>query len=174
MYNFSNNNIMNFTVSSPSNTTNTNIPTGSNNDSTQAMTDLLSAMFQAQQQQHQQQQLGPRPTIVPLNNVITSESFEEMLSDPNIMSELLPFLPEGQQTEEELRQTISCPQMQQSLRSLTGALLSDNYNAVLANFGLNPADGTDALVQGDPVRAFLLALQAQSDRENGNEGDGSS
>ena len=97
-----------------------------------------------------------------------------MLSDPNIMSELLPFLPEGQQTEEELRQTISCPQMQQSLRSLTGALLSDNYNAVLANFGLNPADGTDALVQGDPVRAFLLALQAQSDRENGNEGDGSS
>ena len=100
---------MNFTVSSPSNTTNTNIPTGSNNDSTQAMTDLLSAMFQAQQQQHQQQQLGPRPTIVPLNNVITSESFEEMLSDPNIMSELLPFLPEGQQTEEELRTNYFMP-----------------------------------------------------------------
>ena len=120
-------------------------------------------MFQAQQQQ-QQQQLGPRPTIVPLNNVITSESFEEMLADPNIVNELLQFLPEGQQTEEELRETILCPQMQQSLRSLTGALLSDNYNAGLANFGLNPADGSEALLQGDPVRAFLLALQAQADR----------
>jgi 26S proteasome regulatory subunit N13 len=137
--------------------------TTTTNDNTQAVTDLLSAMFQAQQQQ-QQQQLGPRPTIVPLNSVITSESFEEMLADPNVVNELLQFLPEGQQTEEELRQTISCPQMQQSLRSLTGALLSDNYNAVLANFGLNPADGSEALLQGDPVRAFLLALQAQADR----------
>ena len=135
------------------------------------MTDLLSAMFQAQQQQ--QQQMGPRPTIVPLNSVVTSEAFEEILSDPTVVQSLLQFLPEEQQNEEELRQTISCPQMQQSLRSLTGALLSDNYNAVLANFGLNPADGSEALVQGDPIRAFLLALQAQADRErsgdNGNE-----
>ena len=133
----------------------------------QAMTDLLSAMFQAQQQQ--QQQMGPRPTIVPLNSVVTSEAFEELLSDSNIVQELLQFLPEGQQNEEELRQTISCPQMQQSLRSLTGALLSDNYNAVLANFGLNPADGNEALVQGDPIRAFLLALQAQADRQRGTD-----
>ena len=76
------------------------------------MTDLLSAMFQAQQQQ--QQQMGPRPTIVPLNSVVTSEAFEEILSDPTVVQSLLPFLPEEQQNEEELRQTISCPQMQQS------------------------------------------------------------
>ena len=116
--------------------------------------------------------MGPRPTIVPLNSVVSSDSFEEILSDPTVVQGLLPFLPEGQQNEEELRQTISCPQMQQSLRSLTGALLFDNYNAVLANFGLNPADGVRHW-QGDPIRAFLLALQAQADRErsgdNGNE-----
>ena len=66
------------------------------------MTDLLSAMFQAQQQQ--QQQMGPRPTIVPLNSVVTSEAFEDK-SDPTVVQSLLPFLPEEQQNEEELRQT---------------------------------------------------------------------
>ena len=137
--------------------------TNANPLSTDAMTSLLQAMFQAQQQRPQ------APTIVPLNTVLTPESFSQLLEDPKIVEALLPFLPEGQQTEEELRQTFSSPQLQQSLRSLTNALLSNNYNAVLANFGLDAAAGADAMAQGNPVLAFIQALQEQADRNQGNK-----
>jgi hypothetical protein len=81
------------------------------------------------------------------------------------------------------------PQLQQALGSLTSALQSDNFETVFANFNLQPADGAEAINVGDgvfcafrgwfdyyfqvcvcacvlaAVRAFLLAIQAQVDRE---------
>jgi hypothetical protein len=39
--------------------------------------------------------------------------------------------------------------LRQSLGSLTQALQSGNFNAVLMNFGLNPAAGADKLAFGD-------------------------
>ena len=35
----------------------------------------------------------------------------------------------------------------------------------MANFGLNPSDGADAMMRGNGVAAFLDALQARVDRE---------
>lgn len=133
--------------------------------STDAMTSLLQAMFQAQQQTRQ------APTVVPLNTIVTPASVSHLLDDPKVVEELLPLLPEGQRTEEELRLTISSPQLQQSLRSLTNALLSNNYNAVLANFGLNAAAGAEAMAQGNTVLAFIQALQQQAEegKEDNNE-----
>ncbi len=45
-----------------------------------------------------------------------------MLDDPAVVESLLPFLPESQRTENDLRAIIRSPQFQQSLNSLTGAL----------------------------------------------------
>ncbi|CAM9760073.1 unnamed protein product, partial [Hapterophycus canaliculatus] len=59
-----------------------------------------------------------------LNDVVDADAIEGMgiLDDPEVQQMLLPLLPEGQQTEEELRETIRSPQLQQSLASLTQAL----------------------------------------------------
>jgi hypothetical protein len=51
----------------------------------------------------------------------------------------------------------------QALTSLTGALNSDNYGTVLANFGLSPGAGAEFLARGDNVAAFLAAIQAEAD-----------
>jgi hypothetical protein len=41
------------------------------------------------------------------------------------------------------------PQLQQAMDSLTGALQSENFNGIMASFGLNPADGAEDLARGD-------------------------
>jgi hypothetical protein len=49
------------------------------------------------------------------------------------------------------------------LTSLSGALNSDSYGSILANFGLSPGAGADFFARGDNVAAFLAAIQAQAD-----------
>ncbi len=49
-------------------------------------------------------------------------NFQGVLDDPSVVQTLLPFLPESQRTENDLRSIIRSPQFQQSLNSLTGAL----------------------------------------------------
>ena len=56
-----------------------------------------------------------------------------------------------------LRATLHAP------RALTGALHSDSFNMILANFRLDPREGRAALAAGDPVEAFLHAVQAAVD-----------
>lgn len=87
---------------------------------------------------------------------------------------MLSLLPEGRQTEEELRITCSSPQLAQAMRELSNALTSDGegFNSILASFGLNPADGAEAINRGDAVGAFLAALQksvrgAEEERRGG-------
>jgi len=118
-----------------------------------------------QPQQQQQQQQFIQPLIAPLSDVVTEAEVAPLLADPEIVAALLPLLPEGQQTEEELRTTIRTPQFRSTLRTLSSALMSDNVNSIFANFGLNAVDGGDAMAQGNPILAFLQALQAQTDRE---------
>ena len=138
------------------------------NDSMAAlMAAFASSPLGQQAQQQQQMQQMAQPLIAPLSEVVTNDDVAPLLSSPEIIAALLPLLPEGQQTEEELRATIRTPQFRSTLRTLTSALLSDNVNSIFANFGLNAADGGDAMAQGNPILAFLQALQAQSERENG-------
>ncbi len=121
--------------------------------------------MQQQMQQQQQQQPAP-PVIAPLSDLLSSDDVGPLLEDDAVVAALLPHLPEGQQTAEELRRTLSTPQFRSTLRTLTSALMSDNYNSVMANFGLDPTAGSEALAQGNPVLAFLQALQAQSDQSS--------
>ncbi len=85
------------------------------------------------------------------------------------MESLLPHLPEGQQTAADLRSTLLSPQFQQALGSLSGALQTENFNTVFANFNLDPADGQEAVVRGDGVGAFVAALQAAAERKRSRE-----
>ena len=78
---------------------------------------------------------------------------------------LLPLLPEEQRNPDELRSLVRSPQFQQALGSLSSALHTpDNFNSVFANFGLDPADGAQALASGDSTGAFLAALMQQAAR----------
>ena len=77
-----------------------------------------------------------------------------MLDDPAVQARLLPLLPEEQRTAGELRSLVRSPQFQQALGSLSSALHNpDNFNSVFANFGLDPADGAQALAGGDAMGA---------------------
>merc|ERR1719473_401921 len=69
-----------------------------------------------------------------------------VLDDPAVQARLLPLLPEEQRNPDELRSLVRSPQFQQALGSLSSALHTpDNFNSVFANFGLDPADGAQAL-----------------------------
>ena len=142
-------------------------PAATNDSMAALMAAFASSPLGQQAQQQQQMQQMAQPLIAPLSEVVTNDDVAPLLSSPEIIAALLPLLPEGQQTEVELRATIRTPQFRSTLRTLPSALLSDNVNSIFANFGLNAADGGDAMAQGNPILAFLQALQAQSERENG-------
>lgn len=59
------------------------------------------------------------------------------------------------------------PQLRQSIASLVNALQTGNYNAVVTNFGLDPAAGAAKLAFGDGTSFFTLTLACSSanDRE---------
>lgn len=102
---------------------------------------------------------------VPLSLLVDSGTVDELMSDDATVQSLLPHLPEGQQTPADLRSTLLSPQFQQALGSLSGALQTENFNTVFANFNLDPADGQEAVVRGDGVGAFVSALQAAAQRK---------
>ena len=85
---------------------------------------------------------------------------------PEVVEELREYLPPTRQSKDDVISTISTPQYQAALRSLSSALMSAaNFNSIFANFGLNPTDGMTQLNRGDAIGAFLNALQAKADRE---------
>jgi len=94
------------------------------------------------------------PQSIPLSKVLTSDILLQLIEKPEYREVLMPLLPEGQQTVADLRDLIRSPQLQQSLRSLSQALMTENLNAVMANTGLDPAHGAEALQQGDG--AFIV------------------
>ena len=113
---------------------------------------------------------------VPLQEVVTPEvvSSSGILDDPVIVNELIPLLAEGQQSVENIEATLHSPQLRSAFASLTAALQSDNFNSVLANFGLDPAHGAEHLARGDTIGAFLASLyaleqQRSSTTDNGDE-----
>ena len=81
-----------------------------------------------------------------------------MNGNESIQQELLSHLPEGLQNNAELIETLRSPQLQQALGALTGALQTDNFNAVFANFGLDPAAGAESLARGNGVQVYCLGM----------------
>jgi UCH-binding domain len=97
------------------------------------------------------------------------------LQDEGARQRLVQLLPEGQQSEEFLRENLQSAQMQSTLRALTHALLPDDhgdlsgYASVVANFQLDAAAGQDALAQGNPIQAFLDCIVASVENEKDDD-----
>eukprot|EP00968_Pinguiococcus_pyrenoidosus_P005407 scaffold347_cov239-Pinguiococcus_pyrenoidosus.AAC.20 len=52
---------------------------------------------------------------------------------------------------------------------MSSALQSENYNSVLANLGLSPEPGMQALLQGENVEAFILAVASRFGQQADDE-----
>jgi len=122
--------------------------------------------------------LGDNVRAPPLNEIATADTVEAsgVLNDPLVRHRLIELLPENQRTEEDLRQNLRSPQVQQALQNLTAAFAEDSaaFHDVIVNFSMKPDDGAVALANGDPIQAFLDCLLASVQREEGkNDGDSS-
>eukprot|EP01083_Nonionella_stella_P205619 748616_1 len=98
----------------------------------------------------------------PLSEMASSDIIDEsgILSDPAAVERLIALLPEGQRTEDKLRENIRSPQVAQCLQRLTAAVADDagSFNSIIANFQLDPSDGAAAMASGNSVEAFLNCL----------------
>ena len=98
----------------------------------------------------------------PLSEFTSSDIIDEsgILNDSDVTSRLVALLPEGQQTEDKLRENIRSPQVAQCLQRLQSALADDagSFNSIIANFQLDATDGAEAMAAGNPIEAFLNCL----------------
>lgn len=92
-----------------------------------------------------------------LDAVLPPDALADLLSDPAVVERLVPHLPEGQRTPDELRAIARQPQFRQALTHLDSALRSaDNFSSIFASFDIPPSTAPTS----DPVHAFLNAIQA--------------
>lgn len=99
-------------------------------------------------------------TAVDLASVCTPEMMAPILTNPEVQQRLLPFLPSGEslpQSAEEIQNTLSSPQFQQSMSMFSSALASGQLGPLMNQFGLS-AEAVDAANRGD-VEAFARAMQ---------------
>lgn len=98
----------------------------------------------------------------PLSEFASSDIIDEsgILNDSDVTARLVALLPEGQQTEDKLRENIRSPQVAQCLQRLQSALADDagSFNSIIANFQLDAGDGAAAMAAGNPIEAFLNCL----------------
>jgi len=106
-----------------------------------------------------------------LHEVVTPSAISSLLENEEVRNRLLQELPEEQRSAEFLESCLRSPQVQQTLRSLTAALLPDDnnsmdgYQSVLANFHLDASDGQKALAEGkSPIQAFLDCVLASVEK----------
>jgi len=115
---------------------------------------------------------GPGPS---LSDVVTPTAISQLLVNEQVKARLMELLPEEQRSAEHLEENLRSPQVQQTLRSLTAALLPDDtgnmdgFYSVLANFSLDPADGNAALAANNPIQAFLDCVLASVEKDKGEE-----
>ena len=126
----------------------------------------LAAAFASMQQSAAMQAREPP---FQLSDLVNHSNLAELIEGNEEMQQaLIPMLPEGLQNREELFATLRSPQLRQALGALSSALYSDNYNTVMANFGLDPSAGQAAFMSGDSISAFLDAVQASAPNESGD------
>lgn len=143
------------------------VPTGG----TLTLSDLQGAMAALQTRQ-----TSPNPPG--LHDIVTPDAISDLLANEQVRNRLLQELPEGQRTVEHLEANLRSPQVQQTLRSLTSALIPDDngsmegYHSVLANFQLDAAAGQRTLeATNNPIQAFLDCVLASVEKEQGETKD---
>jgi 26S proteasome regulatory subunit N13 len=136
---------------------------------TLTLADLQGVMAGLQQQQAQ----GPPPG---LSDIVTPEAITDLLANEEVRNRLMQELPEDQRSMEHLEENLRSPQVQQTLRSLTAALLPDDngsmegYHSVLANFQLDAQAGQAALTEtNNPIQAFLDCVLSSVQKETKEE-----
>jgi hypothetical protein len=132
---------------------------------TLTLADLANAMGGAQTQQESVNPPG-------LHEVVTPSALSSLLENEEVRNRLMQTLPEEQRSVEFLESCLRSPQVKQTLRSLTAALLPDDngsmegYHSVLANFQLDASGGQKALEQGQsPIQAFLDCVLTSVQKE---------
>eukprot|EP00027_Filamoeba_sp_ATCC50430_P009066 CAMPEP_0168559748 /NCGR_PEP_ID=MMETSP0413-20121227/10692_1 /TAXON_ID=136452 /ORGANISM="Filamoeba nolandi, Strain NC-AS-23-1" /LENGTH=336 /DNA_ID=CAMNT_0008591003 /DNA_START=34 /DNA_END=1041 /DNA_ORIENTATION=- len=103
--------------------------------------------------QAQQPQIPKGPS---LQQVLDPQLVTPVLENPDVQAQLLPLLPEGRRTPEELRLLFTSPQVQQSLETFNAAVQSGEITDLLGQFGIQTSPGPMSVVQ------FLQALQNQT------------
>jgi len=111
-----------------------------------------------------------------LSEIVTSEAISDLLKNEDVKNRLLQELPEDQRTMEHLEENLRSPQVQQTLRSLTAALVPDDngsmdsYHSVLANFQLDATAGQQTLNEtNNPIQAFLDCILASVEKDKKEE-----
>ena len=153
--------------------------TAASGTGTLTLADLQGAM--AQMQQQPPSSTSP-PVAIPLTEVVTPAAITALLEsdDPTVRQRLAALLPSSSEdgnnsSEQTLADNLRSPQVQQTLRSLTQALLPDDHGnvdgflSVLANFQLNGNNNNNSNLtpqaMANPIQAFLDAIQ-ESVQEN--------
>ncbi|XP_061781902.1 proteasomal ubiquitin receptor ADRM1 [Nerophis lumbriciformis] len=111
-------------------------------------------------------------SAVDLASVCTPDVMAPILANAEVQRRLLPFLPTGDslaQSSEEIHNTISSPQFQQSMSLFSSALASGQLGPLMSQFGL-PPDAVDAANKGD-VEAFARAMQTSKGESKDEEED---
>jgi len=90
--------------------------------------------------------------------IINAEAILPLLNDPQVQERLLPLLPEGNRSREELQELLRSPQFQQAVSQFNSALQSGQLGQLMPLLGLPGATGGP---QGG-VAALLQAIQEQA------------
>ena len=105
-----------------------------------------------------------------LQQTLSQDKLLELIKDdPEVMKTLIPHLPEGQQTNENLEANLRSSQLQQAMRTLTQAIQSDQADIILASCGLDAKFLKDSK---DPMEGLMKALiDKHSSKKEGGDGD---
>jgi len=94
-----------------------------------------------------------RKQTPPLSEIFNPPALDAVFADPDFHAPLTQHLPEGQQDQQGLRESIKSAQLQQAIDSLDEAVNSEEIGTVLVSLGLetsvlkDASDGTDALIK---------------------------
>lgn len=105
---------------------------------------------------------GPRTPPVPLNAVLTTEVLQSLMTDPAAVAEMAPLLPPGQQSQEDLREALGSPQLQQSMTALSQAIHSDQLPVLFSSLGLDPTTIAGAAPGSDALELLVRAMEGPS------------
>lgn len=113
----------------------------------------------------------------PLSELASANVVDDsgILKDSSCVARLIACLPDGQRTKSALLENVRSPQVALCLHHLTSTLaVVGGFNSIIANFQLNPKDGSVAMAAGNPVGAFLNCILRDIERkedakENGKD-----
>jgi 26S proteasome regulatory subunit N13 len=138
---------------------------------TLTLADLQGAMAGIQSSTGASAGAGAATSAPPLSEIVTPAAITSLLDNDDIKNRLMELLPEEQRNVASLQENLRSPQVQQTLRSLTSALLPDDdgnmdgFYSVLANFSLDPADGQASMIAQNPIQAFLDCVLAKVEKD---------